>query len=218
MPCYEVAGFFWWQVDKDSRDMGLSTQYEENLVAFIAELEIFLDAKALFDAQAATAPTVERMQEITFTLQLKVIEAHVMPNLGEATVSERSPLCNLAFGLELFATGYLSKVQMLHLVALFEEKGYMPGLVIFMDDSPDVCLARAKARAASDPARAKEADTPLQYFKLLTAAHRAIFALPSVRQRVLIQRVRLPALGSTEYSTLVNSLLAPLLRQQLNVP
>ena len=190
----------------------------ENLKAFIAELEIFLDAKALFDAQASNAPTVERMQEITFTLQLKVIEAHIMPTLGEATVSERSPLCNLAFGLELFATGYLSKVQMLHLVALFEEKGYMPGLVIFMDDTPDVCLARAKARAAADPARAKEADTPLQYFKLLTAAHRAIFALPSVRQRVLIQRVRLPALGSTEYSTLVNSLLAPLLRQQLNVP
>jgi hypothetical protein len=40
MPCYEVAGFFWWQGDKDSRDMGLSTQYEENLVAFIKQLRV----------------------------------------------------------------------------------------------------------------------------------------------------------------------------------
>jgi hypothetical protein len=30
--CYEVAGFFWWQGDRDSRDMGLSSQYEENLL------------------------------------------------------------------------------------------------------------------------------------------------------------------------------------------
>ena len=29
--CYKVAGFFWWQGDKDSRDMGLSTHYEKNL-------------------------------------------------------------------------------------------------------------------------------------------------------------------------------------------
>ena len=27
MPCYEVAGFFWWQGDKDSRDLGFSAQY-----------------------------------------------------------------------------------------------------------------------------------------------------------------------------------------------
>ena len=35
--CYEVAGFFWWQGDKDSRDLGLSTHYEGNLVAFIKQ-------------------------------------------------------------------------------------------------------------------------------------------------------------------------------------
>lgn len=38
--CYEVAGFFWWQGDKDSRDMGLSTHYEENLVALIKQLRV----------------------------------------------------------------------------------------------------------------------------------------------------------------------------------
>ena len=35
---YEVAGFFWWQGDRDSRDKGLSTRYEQNLVALIKEL------------------------------------------------------------------------------------------------------------------------------------------------------------------------------------
>lgn len=38
--CYEVAGFFWWQGDRDSRDMGLSTQYETNLVALIKQLRV----------------------------------------------------------------------------------------------------------------------------------------------------------------------------------
>ena len=35
---YEIAGFFWWQGDKDSRDMGLSTRYEYNLVHLIKTL------------------------------------------------------------------------------------------------------------------------------------------------------------------------------------
>ena len=38
--CYEVAGFFWWQGDKDSRDMGLSEHYEQNLVALIKQLRV----------------------------------------------------------------------------------------------------------------------------------------------------------------------------------
>jgi len=36
--CYEVAGFFWWQGDRDSRDMGLASVYEQNLVALINAL------------------------------------------------------------------------------------------------------------------------------------------------------------------------------------
>jgi hypothetical protein len=38
--CYEVTGFFWWQGDRDSRDMGLSTQYEKNLVSLIKQLRV----------------------------------------------------------------------------------------------------------------------------------------------------------------------------------
>jgi len=38
--CYEVAGFFWWQGDRDSRDMGLATQYEKNLVRLIKQLRV----------------------------------------------------------------------------------------------------------------------------------------------------------------------------------
>jgi len=35
---YEVAGFFWWQGDKDMRDPGYYTQYEFNLVNLIKQL------------------------------------------------------------------------------------------------------------------------------------------------------------------------------------
>lgn len=35
---YEVAGFFWWQGDKDSRDMALAERYEFNLVNLIKTL------------------------------------------------------------------------------------------------------------------------------------------------------------------------------------
>jgi len=35
---YEIAGFFWWQGDRDSRDMALAGQYESNLVNLIKAL------------------------------------------------------------------------------------------------------------------------------------------------------------------------------------
>ena len=35
---YEVAGFFWWQGDRDSRDPALSGRYEQNLVGLIKSL------------------------------------------------------------------------------------------------------------------------------------------------------------------------------------
>jgi len=35
---YEVAGFFWWQGDRDSRDAGLYERYEYNLVRMIKQL------------------------------------------------------------------------------------------------------------------------------------------------------------------------------------
>ncbi len=46
---YEVAGFFWWQGDKDRYDAGLASHYEQNLVALIKQLRKEFDApKAKF--------------------------------------------------------------------------------------------------------------------------------------------------------------------------
>jgi hypothetical protein len=50
---YEVAGFFWWQGDKDSRDMGLASHYEENLANFIKVVRKTFNAKD--DAPFVTA-------------------------------------------------------------------------------------------------------------------------------------------------------------------
>jgi hypothetical protein len=41
---YEIAGFFFWQGDKDRYDAGLASHYEENLVHFIEQLRKDFDA------------------------------------------------------------------------------------------------------------------------------------------------------------------------------
>lgn len=41
---YEVAGFFWWQGDRDSRSEALSSRYEKNLVHLIKQLRQDFDA------------------------------------------------------------------------------------------------------------------------------------------------------------------------------
>jgi len=41
---YEVAGFFWWQGDRDSRSAALSSRYEQNLVHLIKQLRQDFDA------------------------------------------------------------------------------------------------------------------------------------------------------------------------------
>jgi hypothetical protein len=41
---YEVAGFFWWQGDKDRYDAGLASRYEKNLVQLIKQLRKEFDA------------------------------------------------------------------------------------------------------------------------------------------------------------------------------
>lgn len=41
---YEVAGFFWWQGDRDSRSAALSDRYEQNLVQLIKTLRKDFDA------------------------------------------------------------------------------------------------------------------------------------------------------------------------------
>jgi hypothetical protein len=41
---YEIAGFFWWQGDRDSRSAALSNRYEKNLVHLIKQLRKDFDA------------------------------------------------------------------------------------------------------------------------------------------------------------------------------
>ncbi len=41
---YEIAGFFWWQGDRDSRSAALSSRYEQNLVHLIKQLREDFDA------------------------------------------------------------------------------------------------------------------------------------------------------------------------------
>ena len=41
---YEVAGFFWWQGDRDSRSAALSSRYEKNLVHLVKQLRKEFDA------------------------------------------------------------------------------------------------------------------------------------------------------------------------------
>lgn len=41
---YEIAGFFWWQGDRDSRSAALSSRYEKNLVHLIKQLRKDFDA------------------------------------------------------------------------------------------------------------------------------------------------------------------------------
>lgn len=41
---YEIAGFFWWQGDRDSRSEALSSRYEKNLVHLIKQLRKDFDA------------------------------------------------------------------------------------------------------------------------------------------------------------------------------
>lgn len=43
---YEVAGFFWWQGDKDRYDAGLASRYEKNLVHLIEQLRKEFNAPA----------------------------------------------------------------------------------------------------------------------------------------------------------------------------
>ncbi|MBX3418691.1 MAG: hypothetical protein KF851_13885 [Pirellulaceae bacterium] len=43
---YEIAGFFWWQGDKDRYDAGHASRYEQNLVRLIEQLRADFDAPA----------------------------------------------------------------------------------------------------------------------------------------------------------------------------
>jgi len=56
---YEVAGFFWWQVDRDSRDMALAGRYEKNLVKLIKTLRTQFKAPNAKFVTASLGQTVK---------------------------------------------------------------------------------------------------------------------------------------------------------------
>lgn len=56
---YEVAGFFWWQGDRDSRDMALSQRYEYNLVNLIKTLRKQFNAPNAKFVTASLGQTVQ---------------------------------------------------------------------------------------------------------------------------------------------------------------
>jgi hypothetical protein len=55
---YEVAGFFWWQGDKDHYDTALSERYEYNLVNIIKQLRVEFNAPNALFVTASLGQTV----------------------------------------------------------------------------------------------------------------------------------------------------------------
>jgi len=55
---YEVAGFFWWQGDKDHYDLALSERYEYNLVNIIKALRVEFNAPNALFVTASLGQTV----------------------------------------------------------------------------------------------------------------------------------------------------------------
>lgn len=56
---YEIAGFFWWQGDRDSRDMALAKHYEVNLVRLIKTLRTQFKAPNAKFVTASLGQTVK---------------------------------------------------------------------------------------------------------------------------------------------------------------
>ena len=77
---YEVAGFFWWQGDKDSRDGGLSARYEFNLVNLIKVL------RTTFKAPNAPFVTASLGQTATGATDGGGLILDAMMNVANATL------------------------------------------------------------------------------------------------------------------------------------
>jgi len=56
---FEVAGFLWWQGDRDSRDMALAEHYEQNLVRFIKTVRTQFNAPNAKFVTASLGQTVK---------------------------------------------------------------------------------------------------------------------------------------------------------------
>lgn len=70
---YQVAGFFWWQGEKDAGDEGLAVHYEENLVTLIKALRKEFDAPKAKFVLATMGEATKGMAGNTG----KILEAHL---------------------------------------------------------------------------------------------------------------------------------------------
>ncbi len=71
---YEVAGFFFWQGEKDAGDSGLAARYEENLVRFIKQLRKEFKAS---NAKFVLATMGESVKGSNLRLGAQVLEGHL---------------------------------------------------------------------------------------------------------------------------------------------
>ena len=84
---YEVAGFFWWQGDRDSRSAALSSRYEQNLVHLIKQLRKEFQAPSAKFVCATVLPPADkamilyRLPTNTTTLTPALIAANVCQSI-----------------------------------------------------------------------------------------------------------------------------------------
>ena len=94
--------------------LGTATLNEEHIKEFRPELDAFSYAKVQYNLDPKDRDlddgdiTLEALQVVTYKLQVAVAKAGRSPTALVPTVSERSPLCNMAFALVQYMTGLLT--------------------------------------------------------------------------------------------------------------
>ena len=158
----------------------------EDVEGFAPELSAYLQARVAGEPR-------EVIQPLAYATQLKVWATHMAGvDLAGRIVVERCAVCTFAFSLVLFMQGHLTHGHLAQLCATFEASGYLPAGITFLDSAATTCMERVKARAGSDPKRADEATTPLQYFEELVDAHKAVYGAPELHHRSTLRVGQLP--------------------------
>jgi thymidylate kinase len=167
--------------------------HRENHEKFMPPLRSYLAA------MARSAPLHE-LQDLSHKVQLAVLDAahQGLSDVGVAgpgAVVERLTTCVMAFGLTALKNGHLSMAHFFDLADTVEKVGFLPSCIWWVDEDPEVCLARVKSRAQADPTRTHEASSGLQYLRDLAVAHELVYGHVSVRDRCTVWTDRLPLMG-----------------------
>lgn len=167
--------------------------YRENHENFMPPLRAYLAA------MARSAPLRE-LQALSHKVQLAVLDAahQGLSDVGVAgpgAVVERLTTCVMAFGLTALKNGHLTMAQFFNLADTVEKVGFLPSCIWWVDEDPEVCLARVKSRAQADPTRTHEASSGLQYLCDLAVAHEIVYGHVSMRSRCTVWTDRLPLMG-----------------------